>query len=201
MVRSHRGFTLVELLVVIAIIGILVALLLPAIQSAREAARRTQCVNHLKQIGLGFQNHHDTYKYFPSGGVNWTFPPDYDGGSGAEPPGAPRIARGSGPVGGFRSCNSPNSRPSGKEAVQRPKMAAQIAAIGTTVPFYFCPSRRPPQAFREAPGTAPPGRMTTLNATTAQAKAPATTASSWLSLMSPAPVPGRRRADHDGRRP
>jgi prepilin-type N-terminal cleavage/methylation domain-containing protein len=60
-----RGFTLVELLVVIAIIGVLVALLLPAIQAAREAARRNACTNKLKQIAVGLQNHHDTYKRFP----------------------------------------------------------------------------------------------------------------------------------------
>lgn len=68
--RSRSGFTLVELLVVIAIIGILVALLLPAIQAARESARRTQCVNNLKQMGLAVLNYESARKYFPRGRWN-----------------------------------------------------------------------------------------------------------------------------------
>jgi len=68
---SPRGFTLVELLVVIAIIGILIALLLPAVQAARESARRSQCKNNLKQIGLAFQNHHDVHNVLPDGGHQW----------------------------------------------------------------------------------------------------------------------------------
>jgi prepilin-type N-terminal cleavage/methylation domain-containing protein/prepilin-type processing-associated H-X9-DG protein len=68
--RRHSGFTLVELLVVIAIIGILVALLMPAVQAARESGRRTQCTNHLRQLGLAATHYHDAMQQFPAGWCN-----------------------------------------------------------------------------------------------------------------------------------
>lgn len=80
MKTKKRGFTLIELLVVIAIIAILIALLLPAVQQAREAARRTQCKNNLKQLGLAFHNYHDVFNAFAPGGIHSAVP--RNGGSG-----------------------------------------------------------------------------------------------------------------------
>ena len=85
--RTPRGFTLIELLIVIAIIGILISLMLPAVNSVREAARMTQCRNHLKQLALGTLQHLEAHNHFPTGGWGWMWVGDSERGAGIEQPG------------------------------------------------------------------------------------------------------------------
>ncbi len=86
--NSRGAFTLVEVLIVIAIIGLLVQLMLPEIQASRERARKTQCANHLKQLGLASQLHLDAHKFFPSGGWSGAFVADPQRGYGKKQPGS-----------------------------------------------------------------------------------------------------------------
>lgn len=132
MKRSVRGFTLVELLVVIAIIGVLVALLLPAVQAAREAARRMQCGNNLKQIGLAMHNYHDTNNALPAGYI-------YRGGNGKCNYGwavaiLPFIE-----ASNFYNQLNPGAVPL-YDRYKSGASATDIALLQTSLPFYLCPS-------------------------------------------------------------
>lgn len=142
--RRQLGFTLVELLVVIAIIGILVSLLLPAIQAAREAARRSQCVNNLKQIAVASHNHHDSQKMFPSGGWGWWWVGDPDRGVGKEQPGSWMYSL-------FPYLEEQALHDLGTDGQESVVTIEQrngaVKAMETPVPAFNCPSRRPSIAY------------------------------------------------------
>lgn len=134
-----RGFTLVELLVVIAIIGVLVALLLPAVQAAREAARRTQCKNHVKQIMLAMQNHESAHKAFPTGGnVPWPVLPNYLSGGSGSPFGPDKQGL------GWQYQLLPYLEGNPIIGI---KTVSQLEDV--SVPFYNCPSKRGPTRSEE----------------------------------------------------
>lgn len=130
----RKAFTLVELLVVIAIIGVLVALLLPAVQAAREAARRSQCSNNLKQIGIAVHNHHDTFKIFPSAGFEWTQLPTFKNGV---PMIAPEQDTGW-PFQILPYLEQGNIHQGGTGTTDPLKA---VFVTGQTIKTYFCPSR------------------------------------------------------------
>ena len=144
MTQIRKGFTLIELLVVIAIIAILIALLLPAVQQAREAARRTQCKNNLKQLGLALHNYHDTHSVFPPAAIGRCLTPDLNAsGLALLLPGLDQAPL----YGQFNfSLTSSNQEGSGYESglvgthTSDPAVNGNIIPVTTSVPAFLCPS-------------------------------------------------------------
>ncbi len=143
--RPRVAFTLVELLVVIAVIGILIALLLPAVQAAREAARRTQCVNHLRQYAVAVHGHIDAIGYFPTGGWGWDWVGDPNRGTAERQPGGWNFN-----LQPYMEQTQTYGLGAGLSGTQQ---ATALANMVRTYQRYFnCPTRRTPQLFFNAFG-------------------------------------------------
>jgi len=142
---SRRGFTLVELLVVIAIIGMLVGLLLPAVQQAREAARTMQCSNNLKNLGLAALNHESTTKTLPSGGWYYQWYGDPDAGFGPSQPGSWSFS-----LLPFLEQNAlyQNGADNDVETVSGTQKAGACETASTPLSVFNCPSRRQPKKYQ-----------------------------------------------------
>jgi prepilin-type N-terminal cleavage/methylation domain-containing protein len=137
---ARRGFTLVELLVVIAIIGILVALLLPAIQAAREAARRSQCKNNVKQIALGCLLHVDTHGFLPSAGWGYEWTGDPDRGYGKDQPGSWAYNI-------LTYIEEGSVRELGQGATGIARRTATSTSHQAPIATFHCPTRRAPRIY------------------------------------------------------
>jgi prepilin-type N-terminal cleavage/methylation domain-containing protein/prepilin-type processing-associated H-X9-DG protein len=141
--QRHRGYTLVELLVAIAVIGVLFALLLAAVQASRDAMRRTQCANNLKQIGLAFQTHHDQLGFFPTAGGDWGSAPTYVNGT-------PAVGAQQGAGWGYQILpyiEGKNVWLGGSATTDNER---DRVAVGTLFGVFFCPSRRAPMTYTYA---------------------------------------------------
>ena len=139
---AKRGFTLVELLVVIAIIAMLVTLLLPAVQAAREAARRTQCTNHLKQMALAFHAHHSAHGFFPTaGGPIWQWHMTF------KPNGNPEIGPDQHGGWGYQILPYIEEQNVWEGGSAETNIDRSIVAISTPHSWMFCPSRREPEVI------------------------------------------------------
>jgi prepilin-type N-terminal cleavage/methylation domain-containing protein len=143
--RRRRGFTLVELLVVIAIIGVLVALLLPAVQSARESARRTQCMDHLRNLGLATLLHEDSVGHYPSGGWGYRWVGLPDRGFGEAQPGGFVYN-----ILPFIEETALHDLGSGLPMSQQLQASAQ--RVATAIPIFNCPTRREPIPYENNQG-------------------------------------------------
>lgn len=142
---TKKGFTLVELLVVIAIIGMLVGLLLPAVQQAREAARQMQCNNNLKQMGLAAQNHEIAAKTYPSGGWHWRMVGDADWGFGEKQPGGWAFS-----LLPFMEQDALFQSGANGDKASTPSSAKKEGAkicVETPISTFYCPSRRAPKNY------------------------------------------------------
>ncbi len=138
--RQRRAFTLVELLVVITIISVLVAMMIPAVQAAREAARVMHCNNNLKQIGLTCLGHEQHHKFFPSNGWGWDYVGDPDLGFGKTQPGSwiynilPYLEAG-------------NIHDLGEGENAASKRVSRTTLTGIVMPMFYCPIRRPAMLY------------------------------------------------------
>lgn len=131
--KPARGLSLLELLVAIAIIGILLVLLLPAVQFAREAARRVECGSHLRQLGIAFHTHHDALRSLPHSGIDgWWNVPNYVNGA---------AATGEAQYAGWGFQVLPYLEQS--QGLGPDDNARRVSAISTVVPMFYCPTRRP----------------------------------------------------------